>query len=284
MADAAARADVARIWGVSPEEFSVRRGKPQEKFLREAAEGKIDAILIAGLQISDAPDSDTFKQALREAKFIVSFEQRLSDVSPYANVILPVASVIEKAGSYTDWEGRVRPFKRALNDSPAASDSTVLGMLAKEMGAPNTGWRVDEVQTEIARLTGERTNSAQNEFKRADAPSVKATDVKKPPSGSAVLSTWHQLLDLGVMQSPEEHLAGTRRPPHVVISPSRALQLGVASGDLVVVSTAGGAITLPAHIDEIHDDAVWLPMNSPGSQVLASLKAREGAIVKVAKA
>jgi NADH-quinone oxidoreductase subunit G len=157
-------------------------------------------------------------------------------------------------------------------------------MLAKEMGAPNTGWRVDEVQYEIARLTGERADSAQNEFKRADAPSVKAIDVKKPPSGSAVLSTWHQLLDLGVMQSPEEHLAGTRRAPHVVISPSRALQLGVASGDLVVVSAAGGAITLPAHIDEIHDDAVWLPMNSPGSQVLASLKAREGAIVKVAKA
>jgi NADH-quinone oxidoreductase subunit G len=284
VADAAARADVARIWGVSPEEVSVRRGKPQEKILREASEGKIDAILTAGLQISDAPDSDTFKQALSEAKFVVSFEQRLSDVSPYANVILPVASVIEKAGSYTDWEGRVRPFNRALNDSPAAADSVVLGMLAKEMGAPNTGWRVDEVQTEIARLTGQRAKSAQSEFKRADAPSVKATDVKKPPSGSAVLSTWHQLLDLGVMQSPEEHLAGTRRPPHVVISPSRALQLGVASGDLVVVSTAGGAITLPAQIDEIHDDAVWLPMNSPGSQVLASLKAREGAIVKVAKA
>jgi len=284
MADAAARADVARVWGVEPSDLAVRRGKPQEKILREISEGKIDALITAGLQISDAPDVDTFKQALSEAKFIVSFEQRLSDVSSYAHVILPVASVIEKGGSFTDWEGRVRHFNRALNDSPAVSDSTVLGMLAKEMGAPNTGWRIDEVQYEMAKLLGEGPTGTKKEFKRAGAPTIEAADVKAPPSGSAVLSTWHQLLDLGVMQGPEEHLAGTRRPSQVIISPGRAKQLGVATGDLVTVSTVNGVVTLPVEIDEIHEDSVWLPMNSPGSQVLVTLKAREGATVKVAKA
>jgi len=53
---------------------------------------------------------------------------------------------------------------------------------------------------------------------------------------------------------------------------------------LVTVSTVNGVVTLPVEIDEIHEDSVWLPMNSPGSQVLVTLKAREGATVKVAKA
>jgi NADH-quinone oxidoreductase subunit G len=277
MSDRDARIEVARVWGVGPSALPTRRGRPQERALREMAEGKIDVALIAGLQISDSLDPETFKAALGQAKFVVSFEQRLSDVAEFANVVLPVATVIEKSGTFTDWEGRTRRFGRALNDSAGNSDATVIGMLAQEMNAPATGWRLEEIRDEIARL--EKSTG-----KRAGAPTVDSPQIKEIPAGSARLATWHQLLDLGALQSHEEHLAGTRRPAEVVISVKRAKDLGVVSGDLVRVGNASGTITLPCRIAEIHDEAVWVPMNSPNSQVLPTLNARAGATVKVTKA
>lgn len=277
MSDRDARAEVARVWGVGVSALPTRRGRPQERALREMVEGKIDVALVAGLQISDAPDPETFKAALSKAKFVVSLEQRLSDVSEYAHVVLPVAAVIEKSGTFTDWEGRTRRFGRALNDSSSNSDAMVIGMLAKEMGAPATGWRVEEIREEMARLSGTTE-------KRAAAPTVDCPQSTAVSPGSARLATWHQLLDLGAMQAHEEHLAGTRRPAEAVISAKRAKEMGVVDGELVRVSNSSGSITLPCRIGEIHDETVWVPMNSPNSQVLPTLNARAGAIVKVTRA
>lgn len=277
MSDRDARAEVARVWGVGPSSLPTRHGRPQGRALREMSEGKIDAAIVAGLEISDSPDPNNFKSALSQAKFVVSFEQRLSDVSEFANVILPVASVIEKSGTFTDWEGRTRRFGRALNDVAANSDATVVGMLAKEMNAPVTGWRLEEVREEMAKLAKSPEN-------RAAAPTVDCPELKPLPAGSARLATWHQLLDLGALQAHEEHLAGTRRPVEAVISPKRAKELRVVNGEPISVSNATGEITLPCRIGEIHDEAVWVPMNSVNSEVLVTLNARGGATVRVAKA
>lgn len=45
--------------------------------------------------------------------------------------------------------------------------------------------------------------------------------------------------------------------------------------------TDRGAITLPLLITDMPDRVVWLPMNSPGSAVLAQLGAASGAVVTV---
>jgi NADH-quinone oxidoreductase subunit G len=41
---------------------------------------------------------------------------------------------------------------------------------------------------------------------------------------------------------------------------------------------------LPALVEDIHDDAVWVPRNSFGTQVLISLNAVHGDLVSVVKA
>ena len=69
-----------------------------------------------------------------------------------------------------------------------------------------------------------------------------------------------------------------------MISPSRAQKLGVATGDHLRISNAQGSITLPALVEEIHDDAVWLPRNSIGSNLLQTLDAVHGELVTVVKA
>jgi NADH-quinone oxidoreductase subunit G len=107
------------------------------------------------------------------------------------------------------------------------------------------------------------------------------------PSASgdqAILTSWRRLLDMGTMQRGEDNLAGTRRQTVAVISEKRATAAGVVTGDQVRISNAHGSITLPVLVEDIHDDAVWIPRNSFGSQALTALDAVHGELVTVVKA
>jgi NADH-quinone oxidoreductase subunit G len=92
------------------------------------------------------------------------------------------------------------------------------------------------------------------------------------------------LLDLGTLQQGEENLAGTARRTVAVISPKRAHAMGVVDGDQLKISTQQGSVTLSALVENIHDDAVWAPRNSRGSQLLVNLGVAHGAVVTVVKA
>ena len=105
------------------------------------------------------------------------------------------------------------------------------------------------------------------------------------PSGNqAIITSWRRLLDMGTLQRGEDNLAGTRRQTVAVISEKRAATLGVVTGDQIKISNEIGEITLPALVEDIHDDAVWLPRNSFGSQPLTELNAVHGQLVTVVKA
>jgi NADH-quinone oxidoreductase subunit G len=69
----------------------------------------------------------------------------------------------------------------------------------------------------------------------------------------------------------------------VLLSKATAAEIGAAEGDPVAVSTDAGTITLPLVVDSLPDRVVWLPTNSPGSHVRATLRAETGAVVSVAR-
>ncbi|MFN3340622.1 MAG: molybdopterin dinucleotide binding domain-containing protein [Dietzia sp.] len=100
-------------------------------------------------------------------------------------------------------------------------------------------------------------------------------------AGQAVLATWRMLLDSGRMQDGEPHLAGTARSPVARLSRATAQEVGVADGEPLSVSTERGSITLPCAVTEMPDRVVWLPQNSPGSPVNATLAAAAGDIVRI---
>ena len=100
----------------------------------------------------------------------------------------------------------------------------------------------------------------------------------------ALLTSWRRLLDMGTLQKGEDNLAGTRRQTVAVISPKRATAIGVVTGQQVRISNAHGAITIPVLVEDIHEDAVWIPRNSFASQALVTLDAVHGDVVTVVKA
>ena len=272
VSDETARREVAGRWSGSGD-LPATTGRDTTALLEAAASGELAALVVGGVEIDDLPDPELARRALARA-FVVSLELRETDVHEYADVILPVAPQQEKAGAYADWEGRLRPFEQAL-DSSADSDHVVLDRLADAMGVRLGTATVAEVRREITALG---LASA-----RAGSPQVQPAGPASPGPGQAVLATWHHLLDAGSMQDGEPFLAGTAQRPVARISAATAQSLGVEDGDLVGVSTDRGEIVLPAVLTAMHDGVVWVPTNSVGSAVRATLGVDAGAVVTITR-
>ena len=274
VSDAAARVDIATAW--STQSLPSENGKSASEIIAAVSSGSIGALVIGGVDPLDNSDSAQTLAALDKA-FVVSLEIAPSAVTERANVILPVAAVTEKSGSFLNWEGRPRTFDSAVADTHNRSDLRILSMIADEMGRSISLATVTAAAKEIASLgRWDGAKISLNKVSVATAPSLS--------SDQAIITSWRRLLDLGTLQQGEENLAATSRQTVAVISPKRADALGVKDGDRLTISTELGSVTLPALVEEIHDDAVWAPRNSRGSQLLSQLGVAHGAVVKVAKA
>jgi NADH-quinone oxidoreductase subunit G len=231
--------------------------------------------LVGGVDPLDGPNPAGTIAALEKA-FVVSLEIANSEVTRYADVILPVAAITEKSGSFLNWEGRAREFETAV-DSLNRSDLRILSMIADELGHSISLGTVANAAKEIATIGNWDGASVAT-------PSVSMASAHSVSGDQAVLTSWRRLLDLGTLQKGEENLAGTARRTVAVISPKRAAALGVVDGDLLRISNGNGWVMLAALVENIHDDAVWAPRNSAGSQLLANLGAAHNSVVTVVKA
>jgi NADH-quinone oxidoreductase subunit G len=270
LTDAGARAELITAWGI--DELPEQAGRSTEQILRAAAAGEI-ALVVAGVDVRDLPDPELALEALANAPFVLSLELRESPVTERADVVFPVAPAVEKAGSYLDWEGRVRPFETTLEGTGSLPDGRVLHRLAEvlqvDLGLPD----VTAAQAELQRL-GAYAGS------RAPAANVEPARPADPGPGSAVLATWHRLLDDGRLQDDEPYLAGTRRPTVALLSETTAKEIG-ADG-VLTVSTDRGSVTVPFVIADLPDRVVWLPTMSAGCHVAESLGAVAGDVVRIA--
>ncbi|GIF65407.1 NADH-quinone oxidoreductase subunit G [Asanoa ishikariensis] len=271
--DAAARAELAGAWDVAAGVIPSQPGRDTDTMLVAAAGGRLGALVVAGVDPADLSDPKLAEQALDAVPFLVSLEVRLSAVSRRADVVFPVAPVAEKAGSFLDWEGRLRTFETVL-PTESMNDGRVLDALAAALDVTLGTGDVNTVRRELGSLPVTRAD-------RPHAPLHEPTDVVEPGDGEAVLATWHQLIDLGSLLDGNEELAGTARPPVVRLDKVTAEAIGVADGDAVTVGTGRGAVTLPAMITEMPAGVVWLPTNSPGATTRRTLGVTSGAVVSI---
>jgi NADH-quinone oxidoreductase subunit G len=268
--DAAARAEVARAWGVAT--LPETPGRDTAGILAAARAEEIDALLIGGVDPYDLPNPAEVLAALESTPFIVSLEQHVSAVTDRADVVLPVAVITEKAGTFVNWEGRGRPFEAVLKVPQVMSDLKVLRAIADLMDVHLALPDSASVRRELATLGGFKGT-------RPGQPSITAAVPGEPGAGEAILGTWRMLLDAGTLQAGEPYLAGTAKTAVARMSAATAKEIG-ADGK-VTVATAHGEITLPLEITDMPDRVVWLPANSPGSAVYRDLGVQAGDVVKI---
>ena len=221
--DAAARAEVARAWGAAS--LPSEPGRDTSEILAALADGELDAVVVAGVDPADLPDPHAALAAIGQAEFVVSLELRASPVTDRADVVLPVAAVAEKPGTFVNWEGRPGEFGAAIPVPGVRGDLHVLRDIADAMdvhlGLPDEA----AARRELSSLGASRPAAGASPSSRHHAG---ASGGSVPGPAEALLATWHNLLDAGRMQDGEPNLAGTARPAVARMSAATAAEAGVA--------------------------------------------------------
>jgi NADH-quinone oxidoreductase subunit G len=273
LSDPAARVDTQTTWGV--ETLPSLEGRDADEMLISAADEELAALIVAGVDPSDFGDPQAALEGLEAVEFVISLETRASLVTERANVVFPVSLVHERAGSFVNWEGRLRPFDVVINQPNGLSDLRVLTVLADAMGT-DLGFRTP------AQARAELEELGRWDGQRGAAPDYPAGLVSDPGSGatSVVLATWRMALDGSRAMDGEPFLQATAPAPVARLSPATAAAASL--GEPVVIANDRGSLTLPVVLDEtMVDGVVWIPGRAPGFEVPEYLAAGAGDLVRI---
>ncbi len=246
-------------WG----EIPAQRGLDATQMLEAAADGRVKALVVGGVDLRDFDDPAAARKALDQVDFLVSLEVRRSEVTDRADVILPVAPPLEKNGTFINWEGRLRPFGQAIA-SRSQTDRLVFDALASEFG-------VDLGLHDLVGLYDQVNPLMQWNGQREEFVQAKASELVEVGQGEALLATHKPMLDAGRLQDGASMLAGSARRPVVFASRATVAGLGIDEGEELTLSTQRGSITLPLQFADLPDGVVWVPECSQGSIVHESL-------------
>jgi NADH-quinone oxidoreductase subunit G len=267
VADAAARVDAAAAWGLTS--LPAEPGRDGDGIISALIAGQLGGVVIAGVDLDDLADPAAARAALDAAGFVVSLEQRETDVTRVADVVFPVAPVTEKAGTFVTWEGRPRSFARIFDVPGSLPDVRVLSGIAEELSAPLGFRTIEEARAELEEVgpwDGERPVLA----------AVPVHTERKVLKTKLTLATWKQLIGNGSLLADEATLLATARPAVArITAETHAMLKGVAE---VTLTGDRGQITLPVEVADLPEGVVWVPENAFGAGVLAELSSPGGMV------
>ncbi len=268
VAEVLARVDVQAAWGIDT--LPGTPGLDADAQLAAAAHGGL-ALVVGGVEPSDFSHAEEVRQGLDEASFVISLEQRLSEVTERADVVFPIALVEERPGHFLNWEhrrGRVNTVIKQPNQP--MTDLRVLAALADALGRPLGIRTAKQALTELDELgswEGERV------------PLARTRAVSGPAEGELALATWRELIDGSRSNDGEPALMATARPVVARTSPEVAEEHGLT--DAVLVAGGDGWLILPLEVTPgMAPDTIWVPTHAPGTP-LSELGVVHGAGVTV---
>ena len=100
------------------------------------------------------PDQELVQAALTKVPFLIAQDLFMTQTGKHASVFLPACSFIEKDGSFTNIEGRVQKFKKAVEPrGQAKPDWQIVAELMSRLGKPVPHFSPRDVAREIAKAT-----------------------------------------------------------------------------------------------------------------------------------
>ncbi|MFJ5000128.1 molybdopterin oxidoreductase family protein [Microbacterium sp. NPDC088619] len=303
--DPAARASVAAVWGVDPDDLP-GPGVPAVELLQSAGlPGGVRALLVHGSNVFvSAPNVQTVRDALGRLDLLVVSDFFLSETAKAADIVLPVLQWAEEEGTMTNLEGRVLRRRRAV-DAPtgARSELWIMAEIARRLDAPGT-WSLDpsEVFDELARASaGGRADYSglshalldlgleahwpfpigslgtprlfADRFAHADGRAkLVAVRARTHPAASGDRLT----LITGRLLEQYQSGAQTRRIPELTekrpalvaqLHPATARRHGIGDGDGIRLSNSRGTVQARAELThDIRPDTVFLPFHYPDAE------------------
>jgi formate dehydrogenase alpha subunit len=267
-------------WGVT---MKRERGLKLPEMLEAARAGRVRAMWICGYDIAQSdPDASGVEAALASLDFLVVQELFPNETSKHADVVLPAASFLEKAGTFTNAERRMQLVQPAAEPpGEAKTDLEIFKLVSARLGHELPWDGPEDVMAEIAELTphfagvtyeriGRRglqwpvapdgTDSPVLFEERFELPGGRARLAALPykPPGAEASGEYPLILVTG--RRLEHYNVGTmtRRTANLELLPSDRLELhpddaaalGIADGELVEVRSRNGSILIEAHVTE----------------------------------
>lgn len=136
--DPAARAHVARVWGVEPDSLP-GKGRSAYELLDSLGDGGgAKALLVLGSNIVvSAPRATHVTERLESLDLLVVCDIVMSETAALADVVLPITQWAEETGTMTNLEGRVILRQQAVAPPEGVrSDLDVIAGLAERLDSP----------------------------------------------------------------------------------------------------------------------------------------------------
>lgn len=301
--DPAARAHVAGVWGIDPDDLPGEGPSGYELLDSLGQPGGPRALLVFGANpVVSAPAAGAIAERLSSLDLLIVADFVPSDTARLADVVLPVTQWAEEEGTMTNLEGRVLRRRRAVNPPPGVRDELwILRKLAIRLGQPADRFPDDpaEVFAELRRASAggpadysgiDRDNLDEpahwpftpdggstprlflDRFAHVDGrarfrPVEHADAAELPDTAYPLRATTGRVL------SHYQSGAQTRRVPELMeatgeafveVHPDTAQRAGVTEGDLVrVVSRRGETVVRVRAVASLRADTVFLPFHFP---------------------
>jgi assimilatory nitrate reductase catalytic subunit len=155
LADPAARAHVAAVWGVNPSDLPQPGRSAYELLDALGTPGGVRTLLVLASNVAvSAPDARRVISRLADLDFLAVSDFFLSETAELADVVLPSAMWAEEDGTMTNLEGRVIRRRRALDPPDGVRDDLrLLAELADRLGARGFSGDAETVFEELRRAS-----------------------------------------------------------------------------------------------------------------------------------
>jgi assimilatory nitrate reductase catalytic subunit len=286
--DPAARAHVASVWGVDPDDLPGPGVSATELLDRLGRPGGPRALLVFGSNpVVSAPRAGRVQRRLAALDLLVVSDFVLSETAELADVVLPTAQWAEEDGTMTNLEGRVLR-RRALRPPPAGvrTDLAILAELARRLDGPPIPAEPAAVLAELGRASaGGPADYAGIDWSRLDAtgglfwpcpdgghagtPRLFADAFATPDGRARFVAVEHRppaepldaayplYLTTGRVLAHYQSGAQTRRvaalnraapAAFIEVHPDTAARLSIEDGEMVRVVTRRGDVTAAARV------------------------------------
>jgi assimilatory nitrate reductase catalytic subunit len=310
LADPDARAHVAGVWGIDPDELPAPGVSAYE--LLDALGSRVRVLLLAASNpVVSAPNAAHVRQRMQALDFLVVTDFFLSESARLADVVLPTTQWAEEDGTLTNLEGRVLRRRRAVEPPVGVrGELEIWRAIADRLGRgeffPTDPREVyDELRrasaggaADYAGISWDRLDAGEELFwpcpdeshpgsprmfterfahpdGRARFVAVAARPVTEPTDAD-----FPYLLTTGRSRTHYQSGTQTRRSPtleaaepdvYAEIHPDLARNFGIADGDPVRLSTRRGTTVVRARLSAaIRRDTVFAPFHWPGVNDLTS--------------
>jgi len=286
MSDFRFRNRLSKAWEA---ELSAEAGLGMIGMIEAAEKGDLKALYIMGENpLRSMPQQERVKAALEKLDLLVVQDILETETVEIADVVLPGAAQVEKAGSFTNMEGRVQAFTPAVTPpGDAKADLEILGRVAKGLGFPGYDMELEKIRAEIKRLvplyegmdgqgnrswiSGMNVTGAKGEEAKVSFTPIVLLEAEEDLAHPFTLTAGFRRLHAGsgTRTSNSERIRASGAGGDMEISEADAGMLGLQKGDRVRIVSEQGAIKRRVVINAgMEKGGLFVPKGFSGNDVM----------------